>query len=348
MRLLITGGCGFIGVNLIDFLLKNRNFNLRILDNLSTGAKENFLDVASKHSMTVKEFSPTSNFMSFPSGVVHLIRGDIRDMETCIKATSGIDTVIHLAAHAGVIPSIEDPFFDFEVNALGTLNLLQGSVVNKVGKFIFASSNAPMGNQSPPINEGLVPKPLSPYGASKLACEGYCSAFYESYGLKTVILRFSNAYGPYSLHKNSVIAKYIKDALIKEVLTIYGNGTQTRDFVHVEDLCRAIFLVLMQGGTQPHLNVWGETFHLGTGKESRIIDLAGMVKGLFGDEIEIVFESPRSGEIKRNYSDIGKARKLLVFTPKIKLKDGVKKVYEWFMKQGIERIKSVETLSGSE
>ncbi len=198
----------------------------------------------------------------------------------------------------------------------------------------------------PPMNEGLVPKPLSPYGASKLSCEGYCSAFYGSYGLKTAVLRFSNAYGPYSLHKNSVIARFIKDGLIKEELTVYGDGMQTRDFIHVGDLCNAIHSFLNPSILNPA--TWGETFHLGTGKETRIIDLAEMVKRLFGDEVRIVFEPPRTGEIKRNFSDTRKARELLGFTPKKGLEDGVREVYDWFLKQGTERIKTVVTLSGSE
>ena len=143
-----------------------------------------------------------------------------------------------------MIPSIKDPFFDFDTNALGTLNLLYAAVNNKVDKFIFASSNAPLGNQSPPLSEGKAPKPLSPYGASKLSCEGYCSAFNGSYGLKTVVLRFSNVYGPYCLHKQSVIAKFIKNGISKGELTVYGDGNQTRDFIHVNDLCHAISSLL--------------------------------------------------------------------------------------------------------
>lgn len=190
-----------------------------------------------------------------------LIEGDIRDKEVCLKACRGVDCVVHLAAHAGVIPSIENPYYDFEVNILGTLNLLKAAVENNVEKFIFASSNAPLGNQNPAMNETKVPRPLSPYGASKLACEAYCSAFYHSYGLRTISLRFSNVYGPYSLHKNSVVAKFIKDAIIKKQLTIYGDGKQTRDLVYVDDLCRAILTIL--GSTKEI--VFGDVFNLGTG-----------------------------------------------------------------------------------
>jgi UDP-glucose 4-epimerase len=346
-RVLVTGGCGFIGVNLIDYLLKIGGFDLRVLDNLSVGTKENLVEVAGKHSVPVEEISSGSKLVPPLSDAVHFVMGDIRDSDTCIKSTEGVDMVVHLAAHAGVIPSIEDPYYDFEVNTLGTLNLLSASVENKVEKFIFASSNAPMGDQPPPMNEGLVPRPLSPYGASKLACEGYCSAFYGSYGLKTVILRFSNAYGPYSLHKNSVIAKFIKDGLTEGRLTVYGDGLQTRDFIHVDDLSNVISIILNEV-KYPGAKPWGDTFHLGTGRETKIIDLAEIVKRLFNEEPRIVFEPPRIGEIKRNYSDTGKAMKVFGFSSKVGLEDGIRGLYEWFLGQGMERIQSVRTLSGSE
>ena len=264
--------------------------------------------------------------------------------------------VVHLAAHAGVIPSIKDPLFDFDTNALGTLNMLYASVQNKVDKFIFSSSNAPLGNQNPPLSEEKIAKPLSPYGASKLSCEGYSSAFYDSYGLKTVILRFSNVYGPYCLHKQSVIAKFIKDGISKKELTIHGNGSQTRDFIHVDDLCHAIHQCLTALANEQLTNQRitnngkssGEIFHLGTGKETSILDLAKLIKELFNDEIKISFAPERKGEIKRNYSDIAKAREILGFSPKISIKEGVKSVYKWFISKDTDAIKQAWVISASE
>ncbi len=345
VKVLITGGCGFVGVNLVDFLLKKGGFDIRVLDNLSACSRENLENIAEKNSVQLDEVSSDSGRLPPPSGPIQLFVADIRDKEACSEAANGMDAVIHLAAHAGVIPSIEDPFFDFDVNALGTLNILNASVEKKVDKFIFASSNAPVGDQPPPMNEELVPRPLSPYGASKLAGEGYCSAFHGSYGLKTVVLRFSNLYGPYSLHKNSVVAKFIKDATIEKQLTIYGDGSQTRDFIYVKDLCDAICRVFDAGSDA---GIWGETFNLGTGEETRIADLAEMVSGFFEDKIRIVSKPRRGGEINRNYSDISKVRKVLGFSPQVGLKQGGKEVYQWFVSQGGGRIKSAEVLSGSE
>jgi UDP-glucose 4-epimerase len=350
-RILITGGCGFIGLNLIDFLIKRRFPRIRVLDNLSVGKKED-LETLIPESLSLNPSIPNYELMI----------GDIRDRDTCMEATEGIDAVIHLAAHAGVIPSIENPYYDFDVNVFGTLNLLHAAVKNKVDKFIFASSNAPLGEREPPMHEYMAPSPRSPYGASKLACEAYCSAFYGSYGLKTISLRFSNVYGPYSLHKDSVIAKFIKDGLIKGVLTIYGDGTQTRDFIHVDDLCNAIYKILTfndysvnsinQTNSINQMNsinhLWGEVFHLGTGKETSIINLANYVRELSGNDIKIVFEPERKGEIKRNYPDISKAKAIFGFKPQIDLKDGVREVYEWVMNKSIDEIKYVQALSGSE
>ena len=354
-RILITGGCGFIGLNLIKFFIKKGYTNIRILDNLSIGTKEALESVVSELGSFKKSqkgekitYTLTPNPSALNPSILKLIIGDIRNRETCLKATEGVDAIIHLAAQAGVISSIENPYFDFETNAFGALNVLSASVENSVDKFIFASSNAPLGEQTSPVHEGKIPGPLSPYGASKLAGEGYCSAFFASYGLKTISFRFSNVYGPHCLHKNSVVTKFIKDGLTKGVLTIYGDGTQTRDFIHVEDLCCAIHSLLTPHSLLLTNDIWGHTFHLGTGKETSIIELASYVRELFRGDVKIFFESERKGEIKRNCSDIGKASKMLGFNPEIELKDGVKKVFDWFFGQGEERIKYAEVKSGSE
>lgn len=333
MKILITGGCGFIGINLTRYLLKKGDYEIIILDNFSVGKKEHLEeaigDLPNKH-------------------YVKIVKGDIRDKTISEKACKGIDAIVHLAAQAGVIPSIEDPFYDCEINVIGTLNLLYSAVKNKVEKFIFASSNAPLGEQNPPVSETKIPRPLSPYGASKLAGEAYCSAFYGSFGLKTIIFRFSNVYGPYCLHKNSVVAKFIKDGILKGELTIYGDGHQTRDFIHVDDVCQAIYSLLTPYSSLITNNIWGTPLHLGTGKETAILKLAELVKSLFGKEIKISFAPKRKGEIRRNYSDISKAQKLIGFKPDVSLAEGVTQVYNWFIKKSVEEIKNAEVLSGSE
>lgn len=347
-NVLITGGCGFIGVNLVNYLLRKGSYYMRILDNLSTGTRENLEDALRENGEIISRRRKDKIAYRFKStlnegdGAIDLMISDIRSYETCLKATRNIDWVVHLAAHAGVIPSIEDPFYDCDVNVKGTLNLLHASVRNNVDKFIFASSNAPLGNQRPPVSEETVPNPLSPYGASKLACEGYCSAFHSSYGIKTVSLRFSNVYGPYSLQKKSVVAKFMKDGLLKGELTIHGKGRQARDFIHVDDISQAIYLVLETPRTSNEL--WGNPLNLGTGQKTSILSLAKMVQGLFAHAVRISFASERRGEIKRTYSDITKAKSLIGFSPQISIQNGCRSVYRWFMSKDINEVKRACTL----
>ena len=301
--ILITGGCGFIGSNLTRILLK-KGHNVRILDNLSTGKKEYIDDVE-----------------------VELIIGDITDETLAPEIMRGIDVVVHLAAHTNVIKSIENPQLDFNVNVVGTFNILRNAVSSpSVETFILASSNAAVGEQAPPITEEAIPAPLSPYGASKLACEAYCSAFAESYGLRTVSLRFANAYGSYSTHKTSVIPKFITNVLQNRPLTIYGDGSQTRDFIYVDDICRAIILTIEND------NAVG-IFQMGTGRETTIIKLAHKIKAISTNNMDIIFEPERAGEIIRNYSGIEKATRLLGFVPQMDLDMGLEMTYRWFCKK---------------
>ena len=346
-NILITGGCGFIGVNFVNYLVKNNYHSVRILDNLSTGKKENLenalqeigrLSLKTKNNKNIYILTKKHGHNLREKSSIELITGDIRAYDSCLESTKNVDSIVHLAAHAGVLPSIEDPFHDCDVNVKGTLNLLLAAVKNRVARFIFASSNAPLGDQQAPMNEEKIPKPLSPYGASKMACEGYCSAFYSSFGLKTVILRFSNVYGPYCLHKGSVIAKFIKEGFTKQSIAIYGDGKQTRDFIHAADLSQAIHLILSLPFSQQQgqaispstpSSIWGNVFHIGSGKETSIIHLANSIQKLFKKEIKIHFKPANKGEIRRNYSDISRAKKMLGFTPKIELEKGLKETYNW-------------------
>jgi UDP-glucose 4-epimerase len=299
---LVTGGCGFIGVNLVSRLVE-RGASVRVLDNLSLGKR--------------KDIEPLG---------IDLQVGDIRDLATMEKACQGMDIVVHLAAHTRVVESVSNPELNFEINAIGTMNVLRACRDARVKKLIFASTGgAILGEQEPPVHEGMVPRPVSPYGASKLVGEAYCSAFFGSFGLNTVALRFSNVYGPYSYHKGSVVAQFFKNLIQGEPLVIYGDGQQTRDFLYVNDLVDAILLA-------DKSDTPGEVFQIASGRETSIQALLATMQGVLSDlTFDIRYELPQPGEILRNYASIEKARRMLGFDPKTRLDEGLRSTWQWFV-----------------
>lgn len=322
-KILITGGCGFIGGNLIRKLTgANVDVSIRVFDNLTVGKPEDLARVAEF------EKAGAAESLEWKAGVT-LVEGDIRDREKIANACRGADGVVHLAASTGVMPSIENPMEDCEANVIGTLNSLEAAHLSGAKRFVLASSGAPLGEQEPPIHEEMAPRPLSPYGASKLAGEAYCSAYFGSYGLETVCLRFGNVYGPYSSHKGSVVAKFIKHLMAGEDLPIYGDGAQTRDFIFVDDLTGAIINALEVPG------VGGQVFQVATNKERTVGEVAESLielsEKLLGKKARLVYEDRRKGEIVRNYSDITKARNILKWTPAVDLNDGLEITFRWFL-----------------
>jgi UDP-glucose 4-epimerase len=302
MKVLVTGGAGFIGSNLVRKLLDS-GYQVKIIDDFSTG-------------------NPT-----YLTGLkVEIHEGSILDQTAVRKAVSGVDAVVHLAAQTGVPSSIADPWRDCEINVLGTLRLLEQSREFGVKRFVFASSNAPLGRQPPPANEDKAPLPVSPYGASKLAGEAYCLAYHGSWGLGTVVLRFANLYGPYSAHKSSVVAKFFKDIIKTGGIQVDGDGNQTRDFIYVGDLCHAVLLALDS-------NVQGEVFQIATGVETSINELVDLVKITTRLKLDVVHGKRRRGDIDKNYSDITKVHRILGWEPNVSLEEGLKITWEWFRRQ---------------
>ena len=263
-----------------------------------------------------------------------VIAGDVEDFEVVRRCTDGVSNVIHLAANTGVQPSIENPLSDFMSNSLGTFNLLRASVENNAKKFIFASSGAPLGDVIPPIHENLPTKPLSPYGASKLSGEAYCSAFYHSYGLETVSLRFGNVYGLGSKNKGSVVAKFIKESLDPNITTwrIYGDGKQTRDFIYVEDLVNAII------NSVDATNIGGEIFQIATAKETSVLEIADRLNQILESAgfAKMLIENKQHliGDAKRNYSDTSKARSRLGWVAETELAEGLENTFNYFLNKG--------------
>ena len=328
---LITGGCGFIGTSLIAHLLKeNSATKIRVLDNLSVGTKKDLTEVCKfveVHPSNISPQSPPS------SREIELVVGDIKNYEICFACCQGIDIVVHLAANTGVAPSVENPRADMESNVIGTFNLLEAARINEADKFVFASSGAPIGECEPPIHEELAPHPVSPYGASKLAGEGYCSAYYRTFGIETIALRFGNVYGPLSGHKNSVVAKFIKRAMSGNILEIYGDGSQTRDFIYINDLVNAIRLSATVD------SIGGETFQIATNSETTISELVEkllpILYGFGSKNVQINNAAPRLGDVKRNFSNTSKAKNLLGWNAEVELQQGLKHTVDWFVGMGI-------------
>lgn len=328
---LITGGCGFIGRRLIQSLIKRGLNRIRVVDNLSVGTLAELRAVA-----PVEEVSSTVAALPLPQpGTVQFLKADILDADSMRRSCIQTSVVVHLAANTGVGPSVEDPRKDCMTNVIGTFNVLEASRLASVRRFIFASSGAPVGEVTPPIHEELAPHPVSPYGASKLAGEGYCSAYWRSYDLETVALRFGNVYGPGSNKKSSVVAKFIRDALSTGELRINGDGSQTRDFIYVDDLVNAIWSSSCAAG------IGGETFQIASQRETTVGEIADMLMQLFEQHgvplPTLVYDSPRTGDVQRNFSDTAKAQRRLGWSASTTIADGLKRTLLWFLEAGLKQ-----------
>ena len=217
-----------------------------------------------------------------------------------------------------------------EANVVGVFNMLESARCHNVEKFVFASSGAPIGElESPPIHENLAPNPVSPYGASKLAGEGYCSAYFHSFGIDTISLRFGNVYGPRSKNKESVVAKFVKSALAGQRCEIYGDGSQTRDFVYSRDLVDAVIKAASS-------SIGGEVFQIASSREVTVNELADILKSKLaslGVSMQIFNAALRVGDVRRNYSDTSKAKALLGWEAATSLDAGITLTLEYFLNQ---------------
>jgi UDP-glucose 4-epimerase len=233
--------------------------------------------------------------------------------------------VVHLAADTRVMDSVVDPAHNFESNVVGSFNLLELCRELGVHRVVAASTGgAILGEVEPPVHEQMAPQPTSPYGASKLMLEGYLSAYASSYGMSTCALRFSNVYGPRSFHKGSVVAHFYKQVLAGEPLVVYGDGSQTRDFLYAGDLVEAIRIAL-EGDAEG-------AYQLGSGAPTTVNELIEHMRTATGLDLEVVYEDFRPGEIRDTWCDITKARQNLGFAPTTPLPDGLRRTWEWFTK----------------
>jgi len=306
---LVTGGAGFIGSNLCEVLLE-KGYNVRCLDNLSTGKQSN-----------VDLFIDNPNYT--------FIKGDIRDLDICIKACEGVEYVLHQAAWGSVPRSIEMPILYEEINIRGTLNMMEAARQNGVKKFIYASSSSVYGDEpNLPKKEGREGNLLSPYALTKMVDEEYGKLYSKLYGLDTYGLRYFNVFGrrqdPNGAYA-AVIPKFIKQLLNDDQPTIYGDGKQSRDFTYIENVIEANLKACKASS-----EVAGEVFNIAYGGREYLIDVYYSLCKALGKDIEPIYAPDRKGDIKHSNADISKAREMLGYDPSWSFERGIEAAIEWY------------------
>lgn len=301
-RVLVTGGAGFIGSNVAKLLVKE-GYEVIVLDNLVTGYLENVAALKS----------------------VRFVQGDVRDADLVSKLMDGVEAVFHLAASVGNTRSIENPVEDSEVNIIGTLRVLEAARRAGVSKIVCSSSAAIFGElKQLPIREDHPTEPDSPYGVSKLAQEKMCLAYSKLYDLEAVCLRYFNVYGVnqrYDAYGN-VIPIFARHMLLREPLTIFGDGEQTRDFVDVRDVARANLLAARAHGVSGAFNV-------ATGKSITLNQLVAQLRETAGENLAIEYAPPRKGDVLHSRADIKAAQEVLGFEPNVDMPEGLRQYWTW-------------------
>ena len=304
-RVLVTGGAGFVGATLVRRLTASGHA-VRVLDNYTTG------DAAHLSGVDAEQ-----------------VEGDIRDPAALDAALAGMDAIAHLAAAGSVVMSVADPAMNFDVNVAGTFRVLDAARRAGIERVVLASTGgALIGDAVPPVSEQSLPKPISPYGASKLAGEGYAHAFARAYGLRTVALRFANVYGPWSERKRGAMTLFFEALHAGQPLVIYGDGTSTRDYAHVDDIAAALQLALendVPGGT---------VLHIASGVETSVAELADLCRGAAGQpEHPVVYQPRRPGEVERNFAAYDLAHEVLGYKPGVSREEGIPATWRWFAEQ---------------
>lgn len=305
-KALVTGGAGFIGSHLVERLVRE-GWQVRVLDDFSSGAYANLSE-------------------KILGGMVEVIEGDVRDVDTCYTACRDVECVFHLAAISSVASSIAAPLSTHDINLGGTLNILCAARDMHVRRLVFSSSASVYGNADViPTSESQPIAPQSPYASSKACAEYYCRNFFDLHGLEAVVLRYFNVFGPRQSANSgyaAVIPLFVQAAVTGRTPVIYGDGLQTRDFVYVETVAEANFLA----ATMP--NAAGKSFNVAGGQGISLLDLLDALSRITGKDLEPEFHPARPGEVRHSRADISFARETLHFQPRISLSEGLMRTYE--------------------
>jgi nucleoside-diphosphate-sugar epimerase len=311
-RYLVTGGAGFIGSHLVEALV-GRGEEVVVLDDLSTGSRDNLAAFADQ---------------------IRMVEGSIVDPDACAEATAGVDFVLHQAALGSVPRSVADPVTTHDANLTGTLNVLVAARDAGVRRVVYAASSSAYGNtQQLPKHEEMVPRPMSPYGVSKLGGEAYCAAFHASYGLSTVSLRYFNVFGPRqdpSSRYAAVIPLFISAALADRAPTIFGDGEQSRDFTYVANVVSANLQAC-----EAEAMVSGRMYNVGCGERITINRLWDEIRSLAGSTTEPIHAEARAGDVRHSLASVDRARAELGYEPAVSLRAGLERTFAWFRDQAV-------------
>ena len=312
INLLITGGAGFIGSNLVKYFINDSRIGLvRVIDNLSNGSYEN-----------IKEFESNNKF--------EFINGDIRDYDMCIQVCKNIDQISHQAALGSVPRSIENPMLTSEVNILGTVNILHAAVKEKVKRVILAFSSSTYGDHILlPKTEDKIGKPLSPYAVTKSSIEQFADVFGKIYGLDWIGLRYFNVFGPNQNPDNpyaAVIPIFIKAFITNNEITINGDGNTSRDFTYVDNIVLINELSLFT----KNKNALNQIYNVGCSDQISLNHMVEIMSQIFNKKINIVYGPERFGDVRHSYANISKAKNLLNYIPTVNFEKGIYKAIKWY------------------
>jgi len=317
MKVLVTGGAGFIGSNLVHALINDdRIIAVKVLDNLETG-----------------RFANISVFKNHPK--FEFIEGDIRNYAICLGAAEGIDLISHQAALGSVPRSVKDPITTHDVNATGTLNIFNAARESNIKRVVYAASSSTYGDHPGlPKVEDKIGSPISPYGVTKLVNELYAKVFAELYKIEFIGLRYFNVYGP---HQNpagpyaAVIPLFIKSILEDISPVINGAGDTSRDFTFVEDVVQANLLAMFTENS----SAVNQVYNIAKGEQTTLNELFETLKNISGKDIKVIHGPERSGDIKHSLADVSKARKLLGYDPSTSPSEGLRKTFDWYKKNSL-------------
>jgi UDP-N-acetylglucosamine/UDP-N-acetylgalactosamine 4-epimerase len=315
MKILVTGGAGFIGANIVKQLLDLDDVHhVRVLDNLATG-----------HLKNIEEFESHQKF--------EFIQGDIRDYETCLNACDGINAITHQAALGSVPRSIKDPLTTNDVNITGTLNIFTAAKEKAIQRVVYAASSSTYGDHPGlPKVEDKIGNPLSPYAVTKYVNELYAQVYANIYGLEMIGLRYFNVFGPKQSPKGAyaaVIPLFIASVLNNEPPLINGDGSHSRDFTFVANAVQANMLALFTKNKE----AINQVYNIAYGSQTSLNELFEMIKEIGGSDLAPKYGPDRRGDVKHSLADISKAKRLLGFNPQFSIREGMKETFEWYRKQ---------------